>query len=202
MARYKESERKNVLSKTRRLLLEAAAAEFAREGYHGANINRISTAAGFAKGTVYNHFPSKKALLLALIEDIAGNHYDFIAERVGQEDDPAGRLEQFFAAGFAFVVTYPTHARVMINTIYGPETEFKMVAYQAYQPLFQLVGSEILGAGMAQDIFRPVDAGATAGLLMTIYLGTASQVDEEGNPWMDPQQVADFAQHALLLEKV
>jgi hypothetical protein len=38
------------LAETRQRLLEAAASEFAREGYTGANINRISQAAGFAKG--------------------------------------------------------------------------------------------------------------------------------------------------------
>ena len=32
---------------------------------------------------------------------------------------------------------------------------------------------------------------------MTIYLGTASQTDEAGRTWLDPQQVADFAIYAL-----
>ena len=54
MARIKKSEREQVMETNRQLLLDAAAGEFAREGYSGANINRISQAAGFAKGTVYN----------------------------------------------------------------------------------------------------------------------------------------------------
>jgi AcrR family transcriptional regulator len=54
---------------TRERLLQAAADEFAREGLAGANINRISVDAGFAKGTVYNYFESKEALFLAVIED-------------------------------------------------------------------------------------------------------------------------------------
>ena len=50
MARHKEAERETIVSETRERLLQAATEEFAREGYVGANINRISRAAGFAKG--------------------------------------------------------------------------------------------------------------------------------------------------------
>ena len=44
------------------MLVDTATAEFAREGYNGANINRISLAAGFAKGTIYNYFPRQLEL--------------------------------------------------------------------------------------------------------------------------------------------
>jgi AcrR family transcriptional regulator len=55
-----------------RLKLQSTAAEeFALSGYDGANINTISIHAGFAKGTIYNYFPSKRALLLALIDTTA-----------------------------------------------------------------------------------------------------------------------------------
>ena len=197
MARYKKAEREKALGDTRQLLLQAATEEFAREGYGGANINAISRAAGFAKGTVYNYFPSKRALMLALIDEIARMHLELISTRVQEEGDPGRRLVRFFEAGFAFVSDHLAEGRVMINTIYGPEVEFKQAAYQAYQPMFQLVARDILAPGIAQGVFRQVDPGATATLLMTIYLGTASQVDEEGRIWLDPRQVADFALNAL-----
>src|SRR5215207_10383484 len=50
-------------------LLEAAAAEFADAGVDGANVNRISLAAGLAKGTIYNYFPSKRDLFLAVVRE-------------------------------------------------------------------------------------------------------------------------------------
>ena len=46
----------------RRRLLAEAAAHFARDGFENANINSIATAAGFAKGTIYNYFSSKEEL--------------------------------------------------------------------------------------------------------------------------------------------
>ena len=197
MPRHKESDRAQIVSDTRQSLLQAAAAEFASNGYNGANVDRISRAAGFAKGTIYNYFDSKRALMLALIDETAQAHLDFVAEPVRQEDDPHRRLERFFEAGFAFVTAHLAPARVMVNTIYGPDSEFKEYMWLAYRPMFELVSREIVAAGLAQGVFRPVDPEATAALLMTIYLGTGSQVDDEGKIWLDPHQVADFAWQAL-----
>lgn len=50
-------------------LLEAAARHFSEAGLERASVDAISTAAGFAKGTVYNYFPSKEALFGAVIEE-------------------------------------------------------------------------------------------------------------------------------------
>ena len=51
MPRYKDSESEQAAIDTRQKLLAAAAEEFARQGYNAANINHISRAAGYAKGT-------------------------------------------------------------------------------------------------------------------------------------------------------
>ena len=56
---------------TRAKLLEAAADEFGRVGLERSNIDAISLAAGYSKGTVYNYFPSKEALFLAVVEEAA-----------------------------------------------------------------------------------------------------------------------------------
>jgi AcrR family transcriptional regulator len=190
MARHKESERKQIKSETRRKLLQAAAEEIANLGYDGANINRISEAAGYAKGTIYNYFSSKRELMLALIDQTGKEHYEFIKERVEQEKDPARRVGSFFEAGSIYVEHNLARGRVMIGAVYGHDEEFKLCTYQAYLPFFQFVAQEILALGIAEGTFKEVNVVSTANLLMTIYLGTGSQVDENGRPWLDPGQVA------------
>jgi AcrR family transcriptional regulator len=192
MPRHKKIDRQEIMGRTRQLLLQAATEELAREGYAGANINRISRTAGFAKGTVYNYFDSKRALMLALIDEIARAHFDYVSEHVDQEDDPARRLERFFEAGFAWVTDNLDQARVMITTLNGPDPEFKLQMYEAYQPMFQLVGSDIIAVGVQRGIFRQVEPVAAARLLMTIYLGVCSQLNEQGRPWFHPDQVTDL----------
>ncbi|MBG0561086.1 TetR/AcrR family transcriptional regulator [Actinoplanes aureus] len=52
-------------------LLAAAREEFAAQG-RGASLNRIAQQAGVGPGTLYRHFPSAQALLVAIIsEDVA-----------------------------------------------------------------------------------------------------------------------------------
>lgn len=54
---------------TRARLLAAAAEEFGRVGLARANVDAISLAAGFGKGTIYNYFASKEELFLAVVEE-------------------------------------------------------------------------------------------------------------------------------------
>jgi len=190
MVRIKQEDREQVLGQTRQRLLEAAAEEFARAGYPGANINTISTAAGYAKGTIYNYFPSKQALLLALLDLTAQQHLEFIVSQVRPEPDPAHRLELFYQAGFEFVTRYLPQARVVFNIINAADEPLKMHVFASYQPMFQFVADEILTPGIQQSLFRAVEPVSMAMLLMTIYLGAASQHDAQGHPWLDPRQVA------------
>ncbi len=197
MVRIKAEQRQEVFQQTRQALLQAAAGEFARLGYDQANINAISLAAGFAKGTVYNYFPSKQDLLLALIDSIAQEHLEFLRAAVLEAANPAGRLARFFQAGFDYVVQQPTRARVMLNTVNGSNQAQKEHCFQAYQPIFRLLAEEILQPGIQQGLFRPADPQETALLLMTLYLGAASQVDDQGRPWLDAGRVAQFALNGL-----
>jgi AcrR family transcriptional regulator len=192
MPRHKEAERDQVMSETRRLLLDAATAEFAREGYDGANINRISRAAGFAKGTIYNYFSSKRSVMLALIDLIATSHHQYLAEQVQKEEEPDRRLQCFFQAGLEWIVRNLSQGRVMLSVLNGPDAEFKLRMWQGYQAMHQLLIEEILTPGVGQGLFRPVDPGATAGLLMTLYLGIGTTVDEEGRSHLAPEWIAGF----------
>src|SRR4029450_11645874 len=54
---------------TRAKLLAAAGEEFARGGLERGKVDAISLAAGYAKGTIYNYFPSKEELFLAVVEE-------------------------------------------------------------------------------------------------------------------------------------
>ena len=104
MPRYKAAEREEIQGATRQRLLDSATIEFARCGYSQANINLISEAAGFAKGTIYNYFTSKAQLMSELIAQIAADNCEFISGQVHQERDPRRRLERFYQAGFEFAL--------------------------------------------------------------------------------------------------
>lgn len=83
-------------AQTRQELLDAAAAVFARHGYHAASVDDVAEAAGFTKGAVYSNFESKEALFLALYTQHVDRAVD-IAEHV-LEAPPEDRGDAVVAA--------------------------------------------------------------------------------------------------------
>jgi AcrR family transcriptional regulator len=53
---------------TREAVLAAAREVFARDGFHGATLDRVAEQAGFTKGAVYSAFASKADLFMAVYE--------------------------------------------------------------------------------------------------------------------------------------
>ena len=58
-------------AETRALLVSAGIELFAERGFEIATLDEVALAAGFTKGAIYRHFPSKGAFLLALFEQYA-----------------------------------------------------------------------------------------------------------------------------------
>ena len=84
--------------RNRARILEVAFAAFAADGL-GVSVHEIARRAGVGTGTVSRHFPTKNALIEAIIVDRAGSLMDLgRALREKHADDPA-------AAFFGFITT-------------------------------------------------------------------------------------------------
>src|SRR3712207_1181194 len=74
-------------------LLQAAQDVFVAQGFHAAAMDDIADRAGVSKPVLYQHFPGKRELYLALLEQ----HVDELGERVGAAmggtDDNRARVE-------------------------------------------------------------------------------------------------------------
>jgi AcrR family transcriptional regulator len=106
--------------RTRRRLLDAAAAELARNGLAGASIGAIAAAAGLRTGSVYFHFPSKDQLIaevleVGLRETLA--HLDAALATVAGHGDAAGRLRAAVLAHATAVRELNDYTRVVLAPI-------------------------------------------------------------------------------------
>lgn len=198
MARHPTDQKESMMSNTRHKLIEAAAQEFSRQGFDKANVNHIAEQAGFSIGTLYNYFPTKRDLMLSFIAEASNQHVEYIQEKVLETQPPPQRLEVFFDAGFSFIQQHITLAKAIFNTLNGPDEEFKLCLFQAYQPLFQLLAEHIIREGIAEEVFRKVDPTVTANLIMLMYLGVGSQFNREGKLWVQPEQVSELLLNSLL----
>jgi AcrR family transcriptional regulator len=98
---------------TRARLLAAAAEEFGRAGLERASVDAISLAAGYAKGTIYNYFPSKEELFLAVVEEASAQAGSSSPPRRGA---PARERLRATLAGFcAWAGRHDALARVLVR---------------------------------------------------------------------------------------
>jgi AcrR family transcriptional regulator len=84
-------------------LLDAASEVFASKGYHAAAMDDIADAAGVSKPVLYQHFPSKLDLYLALLDQSCDRLVDVVQEALASTDDNADRVIATVAAFYEFV---------------------------------------------------------------------------------------------------
>ncbi len=104
---------------TRRRILEAARACFSRDGFEAATTRDIAARAGIAAGTLFNYFPTKEAIAMALVAEALGvAHRQF-------EDRPRGEsieedLFSLIAAELRALRPHRAYIRPVLETALSP----------------------------------------------------------------------------------
>lgn len=104
----------------RALLFEAALREFSSHGYEGASLGRIAADAGVTRTVLYDHFPSKRALFVALLEAKRHELLGHLREAVSTDSSGQERITAMLDAFLVFAerepqswrLLYPEHAPV------------------------------------------------------------------------------------------
>lgn len=96
MARTQEQRK----AATRAGLLDAAADQFARRGFHAVSTEAVAEAADRTTGALYAHFGSKEGLLFALVDD----YRDATADAVLASVPDPGDLDGIIAAAWDHIV--------------------------------------------------------------------------------------------------
>ena len=84
-------------------LLDAAREVFVANGYHAAAMDEIAERAGVSKPVLYQHFPGKLDLYLALLDQSAEGMLARIHEALGSTDDNKLRVAATVSAYFSYV---------------------------------------------------------------------------------------------------
>lgn len=96
--------------RTRRLLREAATAEFAEHGLHGTTVERIAVRAGVNKERLYSNFGDKAALFAAVV----GEHLSGIATAVPLSAGSVEEVVDFAVRAFDHQVEHPGLGRLVV----------------------------------------------------------------------------------------
>jgi AcrR family transcriptional regulator len=106
-------------------LLDVARKVFGTTGFHASSMEDVAREAGVTKPILYDHFPSKKELYLALIDaDLAVLH-DKVRSALLSPIGNRERIRASFQAYFDFVDEHAEGFRLLMQEAVGAEDEFR-----------------------------------------------------------------------------
>ncbi len=150
----------------REQLLDAAARVFAQRGYADAQMDEIAAAADTSKGGLYFHFPTKEALIAAVI----GRAGEVLRRRVAKAmsaagSDPVARADAALATLIETLSAHRSLARVLATeTVIGSAAARDRVA-EIEDEFVAVIARELrcaLDSGRLSRLDAPLDPDLTA----------------------------------------
>ncbi len=146
----------------RQQLVTTALELFARRGYRSTTMDDIAEAAGVTKPLVYQHFSSKRALYLELVDSIAQELLAAVRSAVLQADGPRQQVEMGFAAYFRLVVSREDEFRLLYGRDHADDKELGRALRTVEDAIAEAI-EPLIDAGL-QDEHRRLLAYAVVGM--------------------------------------
>ncbi len=118
-------------SDRRAQLLAAAKTAFVSQGYHAAAMDDIAVRAGVSKPVLYQHFPSKLELYLALLGESADELVRLVQEALHGTDDNDERVHRAVQAYFSFVADNDQAYRLIFESDLRGQMQVEQIVDQA-----------------------------------------------------------------------
>lgn len=181
---------------TRRQLLDAAEASFARRGYSGTSVSAIARAVGITSSAVYRHFDGKADILLTLVRERRLH----VGIDQAMKDTDALEPLAFAKMVSSYVDTDMKNVRRLIVEIYGTALHDDQAA--EYLAKSQAALRSTISDGLCRsrekgaNISESVDTNLAADLLLVAAVGlSALEV-------INPDRVGDTTVKVLLEEAI
>jgi len=161
---------------TRQTLLEAAFAEIHRNGFQAASLAQILADTGLTKGALYHHFPDKKALGLAVVEEVIRPRLAaMMFEPLAETRQPLAAMQALLAAKAAEDDPYAVKLGCPLNNLMqemSPVDEsFRQHLNDVFEAWVGVVAAALERGKAAGEVRRDVEAGATAFFIVSALEG-------------------------------
>ncbi|ACY96160.1 MULTISPECIES: TetR/AcrR family transcriptional regulator [Thermomonospora] len=111
----------------RATIIEAALKVFAGKGYHAASLGEIAKVAGVARTVLYDHFPSKRVLLLAVMQEQNAALMEYVGARITGSGTPEERMRSTIDAFFSFAQSRPEARKLLFGQADEADPEISTV---------------------------------------------------------------------------
>ena len=123
---------------------------FAHRGYRSTTMDDIADAAGVTKPLLYQHFSSKRALYLELVDSIARELLTTVREAVMEADGPRQQVELGFAAYFRLVVSKEAEFRLLYGRDHADDPELGRALRTVEDAIAEAI-DPLIAAGLDDD---------------------------------------------------
>jgi AcrR family transcriptional regulator len=116
-------------------ILEAAFAEFSRNGYATTTLERIAERAGVTKGTIYVYFDSKEHLFMSMVREITKSTFDTVIDMFERHEESTADL---LRAQFSFIyesIVENRRRREALRMLIAEASRFPGLADRYYQEI-------------------------------------------------------------------
>ena len=131
-------------------LLQAAQDVFVAQGFHAAAMDDIADRAGVSKPVLYQHFPGKRELYLALLEQQVGELADRVAEAMAGTDDNHDRVYATVGAYFDFIDAEGEAFRLVFESDLRNDAEVSTVVDRGTRACVEAI-AEVIAADTGHD---------------------------------------------------
>jgi AcrR family transcriptional regulator len=160
----------------RRQLLSAAQEVFVENGYHAAAMDEIAERAGVSKPVLYQHFPGKLELYLALLELHVEDMVTRCREALASTHENKLRVQATFSAFFDFVSTQGEAFRLVF------ESDLRNVA-----PVRQMVERSLSECAEMVSAVIQEDTGCTSDEAHLLGVGLVGMAEVSARYWVTTQ---------------
>ena len=133
-------------------LLAAAQDVFVANGYHAAAMDEIADRAGVSKPVLYQHFPGKHELYLALLDESVDRLIEAVAAALRSTADNRQRVNATFAAYFGYVAEHRGTFKLVFESDFTSDPAVREKLDTADRACADLISQVIReDAGLADD---------------------------------------------------
>lgn len=156
-------------------ILDAAMDAFGTRGYDGTSLDDLARELGIRKQTILYWFPSKEALLEAVVDRCAGEVARRLVRALERADDGFGRVDAMVRAMFRLAARHPSMLGFLREvTRLGPPASNRLLEHLS--PLIERA-SAFLEAEMAAGRMRRHDPRLLLLAAYSMVTGMATEVD-------------------------
>jgi AcrR family transcriptional regulator len=108
-------------------IVQAALDVLAATGYHATSMSTIASAAGVTRSVLYDHFPNKRVLLLAVLQEQNAALIEHVGGRITGTGTPEERMRATIDAYFSFAESRPAARRLLFDRTDEDDAEIQTV---------------------------------------------------------------------------